>query len=295
MSGESYVFSVEYAVKYGVDHAIMIHHLQHWIRFNQRAGRPKQEGHSWMYQTQKDMVAHFPFWNRDYIQKILSELEEKGIIIKGNFNKNKFDRTSWYAFKNEEMFTIVPNSTMDDAKQHKGECQTASCIYTDTETDAKTKSVCVATPPVASSPPRNILSEHVKCTKKSADGTDLILSKNDLISRAIIAEKDWDLLEIDEAWQIFIDYSKPIANWFNFFEGVILNNRTLKGLKKQQEHFNKRAKRCKIQDMTGSKEKESKIEPSNSEKETSKETGSKTRLSLDSISLNPNWRKSKSI
>ena len=146
MSGESYVFSVHLATKYGVDKAIMIHHLQYWIGFNQRAEKNHHEGRTWMYQSQKDMAAHFPFWNRDYIQKLLSELVADGVIRKGNFNNNGFDRTQWYSFENEKMFTIVPNSTMDGAKQHNRKCQTAQTIYTDSETYAEDKQQQPAAP-----------------------------------------------------------------------------------------------------------------------------------------------------
>tara|TARA_R100000808_G_scaffold1386_1_gene6376 strand:+ start:931 stop:1704 length:774 start_codon:yes stop_codon:yes gene_type:complete len=44
----------------------------------------------------------FPFWSKDQIRRLLTKLTESGVIIKGSFNKNSFDRTSWYAFKDEK-------------------------------------------------------------------------------------------------------------------------------------------------------------------------------------------------
>ena len=131
-------FSIEYATKYGIEEAILIQHIQFWIFQNERLKRNFHEGKTWMYQTQEELAAIYPYWNRDKVQKLLKKLVDKDVLIKGNFNKNIFDRTCWYTFKNKEMFTIVLNNTMDCSEQHDPECGTAqSIIGTDTNTDTK--------------------------------------------------------------------------------------------------------------------------------------------------------------
>lgn len=69
-------------------------------------GKNFKEGRTWTYQTRKEIAALFPYWNEDKVRRMTEQLVEKEILIKANFNKNSLDKTIWYAFKNEEMFTI---------------------------------------------------------------------------------------------------------------------------------------------------------------------------------------------
>lgn len=98
-------FDISLAKEHGIEEAILIHHFQHWIALNKRMGKNLIEGRSWTYQTQKSIVAHFPYFkNRRKIIRLVDSLVEKGILIKGNFNKKKFDRTVWYAFADEKKY-----------------------------------------------------------------------------------------------------------------------------------------------------------------------------------------------
>lgn len=110
-------FSVELAAKYGIPEAIIIHHFQYWIQFNANLKRNFFEGRYWSYQTLTEIAAHFDYFSFDQVKRILKKLEKKGVIIKGNFNKNKFDQTVWYAFKNQAEFL---NENLDMAKSPNG-------------------------------------------------------------------------------------------------------------------------------------------------------------------------------
>ena len=99
-----FTFSPEHAVKYGVNEAIFIKHLQFWITKNKANDKNHFEGRTWTYNSQEALTKLFPFWNRGKIKRLLQSLVGQGIILKGNFNKKQNDRTNWYAFKNEEEF-----------------------------------------------------------------------------------------------------------------------------------------------------------------------------------------------
>ena len=43
------------------------------------------------------------------IKRALKNLEEKGIIITGNFNKLKMDRTKWYTIDYEKLDNLIDN------------------------------------------------------------------------------------------------------------------------------------------------------------------------------------------
>lgn len=99
-----YSFSVEVAKEYGVNEAILIKNFQFWILKNKANGKNFIDGHYWTFNTQKALEVLFPFWSVQSIKTTLKHLEEKGVIIKDNHNKVGFDKTCWYAFKDENVW-----------------------------------------------------------------------------------------------------------------------------------------------------------------------------------------------
>jgi hypothetical protein len=97
-------FSIDLAKKFGIDESIMIEYISYWIDFNIRTGKKYSDDRHWMYQKQEDIAAHFPYWTKRQVERILKSLKTKGIIVMGNFNKSSFDRTGWYSI-NYEMIT----------------------------------------------------------------------------------------------------------------------------------------------------------------------------------------------
>ncbi len=125
----------------GIELAVLVHHINFWIKFNERAGKNLYEGRYWMYQTIEEMSHHFPYWSEKQIRSYLLKLVEKGIIIKGNFNKSKMDQTCWYTIDFKKIFTICPNGKMEFTKQKNAEDQLGKPIpdtKTNTEKDSKT-------------------------------------------------------------------------------------------------------------------------------------------------------------
>lgn len=112
---QSHSYDVDNACLYGVECAILINHFIFWIEQNQTLGRNFHDGRTWMYQTQKEIAAIYPYWSEDTIFRNIKKLVDEGVLIKGNYNKTSFDKTIWYAFKNEEMFTKPRNRGIDNA------------------------------------------------------------------------------------------------------------------------------------------------------------------------------------
>ena len=118
----NYSFSVEHAQQYGVDEAIMIHNFQFWITQNLANNRHQHDGRTWTYNSQVAYTHLFPFWNRDQIKRILKSLVKQDILIKGNYNKAGFDKTTWYAFKDEENWiSIIKKTATTHTNQPLGE------------------------------------------------------------------------------------------------------------------------------------------------------------------------------
>lgn len=120
MTTVSYSFDLETSLKYGVFEAILIQHLAYWISYNRRRGVNFIEGRTWTFQTQEEISAHFPFWDRQQVNHLIAKLVDQGVLIKGNFNRKRWDKTLWYAFKNEEMFTKVKSDPSEKLFEKQG-------------------------------------------------------------------------------------------------------------------------------------------------------------------------------
>ena len=113
----NYVFSIDHAQKYGLEEAIMIQNFMFWIAKNKANNKHQHKGRTWTRNTTKAFSILFPFWTQRQIERILNSLVRKGVIVVDNFNTIKYDRTKWYAFKDEAFFiNISPNGEMDFTK-----------------------------------------------------------------------------------------------------------------------------------------------------------------------------------
>jgi hypothetical protein len=80
-------FNVEFANRYGIDEAIMIKSFQFWIRLNKANGNNFNDGKYWTYNTNKSLTLYFSFWSEKQVRRIIESLVDKGILLKGNYNK----------------------------------------------------------------------------------------------------------------------------------------------------------------------------------------------------------------
>ena len=92
-----YYFDLEIAQNLGVEEAIMFHNLQYWCNINKKKNRNFQEERYWVFRSQQSLSEDFPFWSKRQIQRLLTNLIKNHYIIKGNYNKHKYDKTGWYA------------------------------------------------------------------------------------------------------------------------------------------------------------------------------------------------------
>lgn len=98
-----YTFDGKIAEKYGTDAAVIIHNLYWWIKKNEANGKHIYDGKTWTYNSAEAFAKLFPFISVHRIRRILSDLEQQGVIITGNYNTNGFDKTKWYALSDKIM------------------------------------------------------------------------------------------------------------------------------------------------------------------------------------------------
>jgi len=200
-------FSPTVAAKYGIIEAILIHHFQHWINYNKRLGRNKKDGRIWTYQTRKEIAAWFDYLSEDQVRRATDNLVVQGVLIKGNYNKSKFDKSIWYAFKNEEMFTIGKFANSIEESANSIEESANSSLYTDTKTD-----MFVADDPVGSPP--------YKISVKENNNSEITITRDDLFKYAS-AHPEWKVEEINYAWEVLASYQAIVYDWQRFIEGTV--------------------------------------------------------------------------
>jgi hypothetical protein len=89
-------FDTDLAEKHGIEAAVILYNIDFWIRKNRANERHFYDGKYWTYNSVKAWQELFPYITRDVIRKRLDYLVDKGILIRGNYNKDRRDRTSWY-------------------------------------------------------------------------------------------------------------------------------------------------------------------------------------------------------
>jgi len=137
-----YSFDIEHAKQYGVDEAIMIKNMLHWIIHNKANNKNLFNERTWTYNSVRAWAIQFPFWTEKQIRRILKSLIDQEVLVSGNFNKTSYDKTKWYAFKNESNFmgqlqigtkSLCPNGQIDSVKQSNQFVKTGQPIpYTNT-------------------------------------------------------------------------------------------------------------------------------------------------------------------
>lgn len=113
-----YSFNTEHAKLYGVNEAIMIKNFQFWISKNKANKYQEHDNRTWTYNSTRAFQDLFSFWSVGQIKRILKSLINQGVLIEGNYNKLKYDRTKWYAFKNEKAFIITEQSIEQKRTKH---------------------------------------------------------------------------------------------------------------------------------------------------------------------------------
>ena len=115
-------FQVELAMIYGIEEAIFIENFVHWIQKNKANNKHYHNGRYWTYNSAKAFAEQFPYMNESKVKRVLTRLVDMGVILKGNFNENQYDRTCWYAFTDGGT-AIVQKHYFHSSKMTNGKVQ----------------------------------------------------------------------------------------------------------------------------------------------------------------------------
>lgn len=122
---DSHQFNIEHAMRYGMAEAVLLDHFNFWLTKNRANDHNHYDGLWWTYNTVKAYSELFPYLTPSKIKSALAHLEEEGIIVSGNYNKVKFDRTKWYALT-EKGWALFGKTISEDEQLHLPETANGS-------------------------------------------------------------------------------------------------------------------------------------------------------------------------
>ena len=127
-------FQSALALEFGIEEAILIDEFQHQISWNTANEKNFHEGRYWTFNSMKAYEKKYPYLNSSKIKRTINSLIQKGILVKGNFNTNQYDRTNWYAFTDMGL-SIVQNCYIDELKMTNGRVKNGQPIPTTNTTN----------------------------------------------------------------------------------------------------------------------------------------------------------------
>ncbi|HDD0208977.1 TPA: DnaD domain protein [Staphylococcus aureus] len=131
----------------GLNEAIVLQQIHYWLNNSKH----KYDGKTWIFNSYPEWQKQFPFWSLITIKRTIYSLEKQNLLLIGNYNKAKFDKTKWYTINYQTIEGMIrpsyQNDTTSVSKRGDGVYQndtTNTIDYTETnkhrETDDVSKS-----------------------------------------------------------------------------------------------------------------------------------------------------------
>lgn len=102
-------FDPQIAAQVGLNAAVIYQNLFFWIEKNEANGHNFKDGRYWTYNSIAAFAKLFPYFTEKQIRTALDKLLDGGLILKGNYSDDRYDRTAWYALNTP----ICPSGQID--------------------------------------------------------------------------------------------------------------------------------------------------------------------------------------
>jgi len=113
-------FDINTAIDIGLHEAIILNNFEYWIDLNRSNKKHFYDGRYWTFNSVRALSELFPYLSYKQIRTAIDKLLSLGILVKGNFNKVGYDRTTWYSITD---VPICPTGQMDLSYKANGFAQ----------------------------------------------------------------------------------------------------------------------------------------------------------------------------
>lgn len=102
-------FDPQIAAQVGLNAAVIYQNICFWIEKNEANGHNLRDGRYWTYNSVAAFAKLFPYLTAKQVRVAIEKLIEAGLIVKGSYGGEKYDRTAWYALN----LPICPEGQME--------------------------------------------------------------------------------------------------------------------------------------------------------------------------------------
>jgi len=100
----------------GIEKAIILQQIHWW---SNKLGHEK-DGYKWVYNSYRQWhTDNFTWLSESAIQKHILSLEKMGLLVAGNYNTLKIDRTKWYRIDHKMLCDMLKKSTSSTTMQKR--------------------------------------------------------------------------------------------------------------------------------------------------------------------------------
>ena len=204
-----HVFSVDDAIEHGVEKAVILQNIRFWlekVKANDKAEH-KHNGYYWTYNSARAFAEIFPYYNKSKVHRLLTQLEDDGVIISGNFNRAGYDRTKWYSMPE---FSISNNCNTQVAEVQNGSSESATPIpyvITNNNPNVISNTISDEKPKAARKKKHDIPSDFTATDKQIEKCKEYGINVQELIS-------GFDDFHSSKGNQ-YVDWSKAFNTWLN--------------------------------------------------------------------------------
>jgi hypothetical protein len=157
------------AVAIGLNEAIVLQQIHYWLKVFEeaRAANHYHDGRWWVYNTREEWSKNFPWWKSEATAwRALIALRDSGLVIAGNYNKLKIDRTLWYTIDykalHELELAIVSNSNNGSYQVDTMDCANLIPALPETTTKTNPESVVQAPRPHTPATADDLMPAHLR-------------------------------------------------------------------------------------------------------------------------------------
>ena len=91
--------NAELACEIGLNESIILLQFEFWQSISEHIYEDK----IWFYKSIQEIRETFRFWSVETIKRTVASIVKHNFVLTGNFNKSKFDKTTWYSLNFQEL------------------------------------------------------------------------------------------------------------------------------------------------------------------------------------------------
>lgn len=111
LSADTHAFNVSLASKIGLVEAIILQHFYYWHQGNKNNESMIKDGRVWVFRSFNQIAEDYPYLSRDKVRGAIDRLEKAELIIKADYNTDKFKRACWYSLSDVALSIFFVDKT----------------------------------------------------------------------------------------------------------------------------------------------------------------------------------------